>query len=72
MIHGEIGRFPLELQVKTRMIHFWAKILTGKNTKISYKMYEILLYLHNKDIYPCKWILCIQKLYKALDLIIFG
>ena len=62
MIYGEFGRFPLEIQVKTRMIKFWAKILTGKNTKISYKMYELLLYLHNKDIYSCKWILCIQKI----------
>ena len=43
MIYGEFGRFPLEIQVKTRMIKFWAKILTGKNTKISYRMYELLL-----------------------------
>ena len=68
MIYGEFGRFPLENQVKTRMIKFWAKILTGKNTKISYKMYELLLYLHNKDIYSCKWILCIQKILQDVGL----
>ena len=67
MIYGEFGRFPLEIQVKTRMIKFWAKILTGKNTKISYKMYELLLYLHNKDIYSCKWILCIQNAWILQD-----
>ena len=43
MIYDDCGRFPLGIQVKTRIIKFWAKILTGKNTKISYKMYELLL-----------------------------
>ena len=68
MIYGEFGRFPLEIQVKTRTIKFWAKILTGKNTKISYKMYGLLLYLLNKDIYSCKWILCIQNILQAVGL----
>ena len=61
MVYGEFGRFPLEIQIKTRMIKFWAKILTGKNTKISHKIYKLLLYLHNNNIYSCKWISCIQK-----------
>ena len=43
------------------MIKFWAKILTGKNTKISHKIYKLLLYLHNNNIYSFKWISCIQK-----------
>ena len=30
MIYGEFGRFPLEIQAKTRMIKFWSKILNGK------------------------------------------
>ena len=62
MIYGEFGQFPLETHVKIRMIKFWVKILTGKNSKISYKMYELLLYLHNRDMYSCKWLLCIQKM----------
>ena len=61
MVYGEFGRFPLEIQIKTRMIKFWAKILTDKNTKISHKIYNFLLYLHNNNIYSCKWISCIQK-----------
>ena len=31
-------------------------------------MYELLLYLHNKDIYSCKWILCIQKILQDVGL----
>ena len=61
MVYGEFDRFPLEIQIKTRMIKFLAKILTGKNTKISYYMYKLLFYLHNENIYSSKWISCIQK-----------
>ena len=47
--------------MKKRMIKFWAKILPGKNTQISHKMYKLVVYLHNNNIYPCKWISCIKK-----------
>ena len=68
MVYGEFGRFPLEFQIKTRMIKFWAKILTGKNTTISHKIYKVLLYLHNDNIYSCKWISCIQKTFQDVGL----
>ena len=50
------------------MIKFWAKILTGKNTKISYKLYLLLLYLHKNNIYFCKWILFIEKILQDVGL----
>ena len=31
-------------------------------------MYELLLYLHYKDIYSCKWVLCIQKILQDVGL----
>ena len=30
MIYGELGLFPIEIDVKLRMISYWAKLLTGK------------------------------------------
>ena len=54
MVYGEFGRFPLSIQVKVRMVKLWAKILTGKNSKISFKMYLLLLYLHRNNIHSCK------------------
>lgn len=68
MIYGEFGRFPLEIQAKLRMIKYWSKILTGKNSKISYKLYMLLLYLHRNDIYSCKWILCVEKILQDVGL----
>ena len=68
MVYGEFGRFPLSIQVKVRMVKFWAKILTGKNSKISFKMYLLLLYLHRNNIHSCKWILCIEKILQDVGL----
>ena len=68
MVYGEFGRFPIAIQIKIRMIKFWAKILTGKNTKISYKLYLLLLYLHKNNIYSCKWILFIEKILQDVGL----
>ena len=40
MVYGEFGRYPYDVQVKVRMIKFWSKLLTGMNSKISFKMYS--------------------------------
>ena len=67
MIYGEFGRFPLEIQVKTRMIKFWAKILTGKTPKFLikcmnyYYIYIIRTYTHVNGFYA------FRKFYKRLD-----
>ena len=44
MVYGEFGRYPLEILVKTRMVKFWFKLLSGKNTKIACTMYKLLYY----------------------------
>jgi hypothetical protein len=36
MIYGELGLFPIEIDVKLRMISYWTRLLTGKETKLSY------------------------------------
>ena len=42
MIYGELGLFPIEIDIKLRMISYWARLLTGKETKLSYLFYKIL------------------------------
>jgi hypothetical protein len=43
MIYGELGRFPIEIDKKIRMVSFWARLLLGKETKLSYLSYKLLL-----------------------------
>jgi hypothetical protein len=41
MIYGELGRFPIENDIKIRMVSFWARLLLGKETKLSYLSYKL-------------------------------
>ena len=52
MLYAELGRYPVELYVKCRMISFWNRIITGKQNKISFILYHAL-YNHQKSF---KWI----------------
>jgi hypothetical protein len=35
MIYGELGRYPLDIDIKLRNILCWAKLITGKVIKLS-------------------------------------
>ena len=46
MVYGEFGRYPLEMLVKVRMVKYWCKLVRGKYSKISNRLYKLLYYLH--------------------------
>ena len=52
MLYAELGRYPLEIIIKTRTIGFWTRILLGKQSKLSYSMYQVL---NTGDITRFKW-----------------
>ena len=33
MIHGELGRYPLEIYIKCKMIGYWSRLILGKHEK---------------------------------------
>ena len=40
MPYAELGRYPIEIIIKSRMISFWNRIITGKQSKYSYQLYQ--------------------------------
>ena len=62
MLHAELGRFPLEINIKVRMINFWLSIVTGKPSKFSYILYKCLLNDTDDGIYEHKWIKYIREI----------
>ena len=60
MIYGELGRLPVSITIKLRMTGFWGKMLTGKQEKLSYNLYQMLL----SDWVNVKWI---SKIKNILD-----
>jgi hypothetical protein len=41
MIYGELGRYPIVLDVKIRILSFWSKMLFGKESKLSSIIYRL-------------------------------
>ena len=60
MLYGELGRYPIIILCKSRMAGFWQRIVNGKHDKIAYRLYKILLSLHQRDFFHSKWLLSIK------------
>ena len=43
MLYAELGRVPIELHVKMRMINYWINLINGPETKISRRIYNIMV-----------------------------
>ena len=44
MLYGELGRMSLKLIINQRIISFWARIITDKQTKLSPLLHELMLW----------------------------
>jgi hypothetical protein len=33
MVDGELGRYPIDIDIKVRTISYWARLLSGKQAK---------------------------------------
>ena len=62
MLYGKLGRYPITIATKARMIGFWQRIINGKTDKISYKLYKSLLGMHQQDLFHSKWLLNIKTI----------
>ena len=62
LVYGELGRFPLDIVIKVRMLGYWAKLLTGKQNKLCAKMYSVLLHLCNTGAYESPWLIAIRSI----------
>lgn len=56
MLYGELGRFPISLTIKKRTISFWSKLLLGKISKLSSRLYSILYDDFSANSFDFPWI----------------
>ena len=42
MVNGELGRFPIDIAIKIKIIRYWGRLVTGKKEKYAYRMYKSL------------------------------
>ena len=65
---GELGRFKVEKFVKQRMLNFWVKINTSKDSKVSMAMYQKVREMYDKGEYESEWVKCIKSTLDQLQL----
>ena len=47
MIYGELGRYPIAINIKVRMINFWCKLHNSQGNKLSSKLFYALTHYNN-------------------------
>ena len=60
ILYAELGRRPLQIIIKNRMIGFWISIINGKNSKLTNLLYNTLYNENELGNYNSKWIKCIK------------
>lgn len=67
MLYGEIGIMPLEVDIKSRVISFWSKLIKGDQAfKLSAMMYNIILSVADKHKSKILWIEYVKTLLCSL------
>ena len=56
MVYGELGAIPLDVDIKSRMLTFWARLCSGEKHKISNTIYFLLYTLDEKNIFKSEWV----------------
>ena len=63
MVYGELGRYPLEIQIKERVVGYWGRLIMGKEGKTSRKMYDYLLTLYHEGLYTSPWLKLVKGIF---------
>lgn len=56
MVYGELGIYPLQIDIQTRSISFWTKLIAPESRKLSALMYSITLSHYNHSEFEYSWI----------------
>ena len=65
MIYGELGRYPLEISIKMRIINYWTKLVSGKPEKLPVILYYFAVLKHNIDV---PWVNNVKQIFDSCGL----
>lgn len=65
IVYAELGRHPIVIDAKIRMINFWVKLLNGKDSKISYLLYKLIFINFNNYGFEIKWASFIKSIFDS-------
>ena len=56
MVYGELGAYPLYIDIQCRMVSFWAKLGNSGNNDIATCLYQLIHNLNEQKRIKCKWL----------------
>ena len=67
MIYGELGVIPLAVDIKSKVLTFWSKIIgTDETNKLSHEVYKISFVRHQNNEIKSQWITNLKALICSL------
>ncbi len=67
MVYWELGCFPLSIKIKIRVISYWNRLISNQN-KLCTKLYQLMYFFHNNNMYQYKWITFVQNIFNDIGL----
>ena len=62
IVYGELGAYPMQLYVHSRMVNFWSKLVNEKESKLSSIMYKYTYYHFVRNQYQSPWVVAIKNI----------
>lgn len=64
MVYGELGRHPVDIDIKVRAVLFWTNLISGKQAKFSFILYQLSRHMNAHYNMQTKWILFVKKIFQ--------
>jgi len=61
MVYGQLGRMPLIVNIKSRILNYWFKIVTCTENKLSVHLYNLMLAISKNNIVENKWLQYVEQ-----------
>ena len=68
LVYGELGRYPLIIDIKQRMISYWTKLFMGKQTKICSITYRLMYHLFCTQNVNFSWLSYVKGIFNECGL----
>jgi hypothetical protein len=62
MVYGELDRYPIDIDIKVRIISYWARLLSGKPAKFSNVFYRLSRNLNENGDADLSWVYFIRTI----------
>ena len=62
MVFGELGETPFHIDIKCKMIPYWARLTNSKENKLSKMIYSLIYKLYEKDLFHSTWISSVKNI----------